>query len=137
MSEKIDLSKKIPIKEYAEKIGKDYGYLLRKCRAGGFETAIKIGTQWFIDADEPYIDRRIKSGGYVKIRQADHPVMRRNKYGPRNSSLHDIYLYKLLHPDASISEIATALGISTATVSKWWQSVISLINSQQSIDNSQ
>ena len=60
MSEKIDLSKKIPIKEYAEKIGKDYGYLLRKCRAGGFETAIKIGTQWFIDADEPYIDRRIK-----------------------------------------------------------------------------
>ena len=119
MSEKIDLSKKIPIKEYAEKIGKDYGYLLRKCRTGGFETAIKIGTQWFIDADEPYIDRRVKSGGYVKIRQADHPIMRKNKYGPKNSSLHDIYLYKLLHPDAAISEIATALGISTATVSKW------------------
>lgn len=137
MSEKIDLSKKIPIKEYAEKIGKDYGYLLRKCRTGGFETAIKIGTQWFIDADEPYIDRRVKSGGYVKIRQADHPIMRKNKYGPKNSSLHDIYLYKLLHPDAAISEIATALGISTATVSKWWQAVISLINSQKDIDNSQ
>ena len=137
MSEKIDLSKKIPIKEYAEKIGKDYGYLLRKCRTGGFETAIKIGTHWFIDADEPYIDRRVKSGGYVKIRQADHPIMRKNKYGPKNSSLHDIYLYKLLHPDAAISEIATALGISTATVSKWWQSVISLINSQKDIDNSQ
>ena len=58
-------------------------------------------------------------------------------YGPKNSSLHDIYLYKLLHPDAAISEIATALGISTATVSKWWQSVISLINSQKDIDNSQ
>lgn len=131
----IDLNKKITIKEYAEKNHKDYGYLLRKCRAGRFQTAIKIGTQWFIDADEPYQDLRIKNGGYVNIRET-YITSGDNNYGPKKSCLHDIYTYKLSHPNATITEIAQALKISAATVSKWWPKVIEMFNSANSIDNS-
>ena len=33
---------------------------------GGFETARKIGRNWVIEDTEPWPDRRIKSGKYVK-----------------------------------------------------------------------
>lgn len=58
----------IPLKEYAKRFDKAYVSIQQKARRGGFQTAQKIGRDWFIDEDEPYIDNRIKSGKYVGFR---------------------------------------------------------------------
>lgn len=51
--------------EYAKKHGKDPTTVTQKAGRGNFRTAVKIGRQWFIDEDEPYIDARVTSGKYV------------------------------------------------------------------------
>lgn len=56
---------KITLKEYAERLGKDPVIVRQKAIRGGFNTAEKIGRDWFIDPDEPYTDRRIISGKYI------------------------------------------------------------------------
>ena len=55
----------IPLKEYAERKGKNHVTTVQKAMRGGFRTARKIGMQWFIDENEPFIDNRITSGKYV------------------------------------------------------------------------
>ena len=56
----------ISLAEYAEKHGKDPSSVRRMALRDGFKTARKIGRNWVIDANEPYPDRRIRSGKYVK-----------------------------------------------------------------------
>lgn len=56
----------IPIAEYAAMHKKNISTIRQKAQRGGFKTARKIGRDWFIAKDEPYIDHRIKSGEYVK-----------------------------------------------------------------------
>lgn len=48
----------IPIKEYAALHGKAVITVRKKAQNGGFKTAQKLGRDWFIDSDEPYIDNR-------------------------------------------------------------------------------
>lgn len=48
----------IPIAEYAAIVGKSVITVRKKAENGLFETAQKKGRDWFIDADEPYIDNR-------------------------------------------------------------------------------
>ena len=55
----------ITLKEYAERIGRDRSVVYMKYKHGGFETAVKMGRDIWIDEDEPYIDLRVKSGKYV------------------------------------------------------------------------
>lgn len=50
--------KLVPIKEYAEKHKRALRTVQQKAQYGGFETAVKLGPNWFINIDEPYIDRR-------------------------------------------------------------------------------
>ncbi|KAA3404026.1 hypothetical protein F1904_12210 [Akkermansia muciniphila] len=57
---------KIPLKEYAERLGKNPDNARQLVRRGSFETAEKIGRQWFIDPTEPWPDRRVKTGKYKK-----------------------------------------------------------------------
>ena len=59
----------IPLKEYSEKLGKNPVTAAQKAARGGFNTARKIGRQWFIDENEPYGDGRIKSGKYIGSRK--------------------------------------------------------------------
>lgn len=59
----------ITLKEYAERIGKNHVVVRQKAIRGTFSTAQKIGRDWFIDEDEPYEDRRIKTGDYVNWRK--------------------------------------------------------------------
>lgn len=59
----------ITLKEYAERNHKHRSNALKKAREGEFETAKKFGNQWIIDENEPYIDRRIKSGKYIGFRK--------------------------------------------------------------------
>lgn len=59
----------IPLKEYAEKLGKNPVTAAQKASRGGFRTARKIGCQWFIDENEPYGDNRVTHGRYVGYRR--------------------------------------------------------------------
>lgn len=69
----------ILLKEYAERLGKNHVVVLQKAARGTFETARKIGRQWFIDENEPYVDARIKSGHYVRFRDTFTPGGRSGK----------------------------------------------------------
>ena len=55
----------ITLKEYAERLGKNPVIVYQKARYGTLKTAFKLGRDWVIDEDEPYEDKRIKSGKYV------------------------------------------------------------------------
>jgi hypothetical protein len=51
----------ISIAEYAALHGKAAISVQQKARRGGFRTAQKIGRNWVIDSEEPYIDNRGKN----------------------------------------------------------------------------
>lgn len=53
----------ISLVEYARRNGRDQSTAKQKAARGGFRTAIKIGRNWVIDEDEPYIDNRYKKKG--------------------------------------------------------------------------
>lgn len=55
----------ISLAEYAEKHGKCQESARKMAQRGGFETARKIGRNWVIDSEEPWPDRRIKTGEYI------------------------------------------------------------------------
>lgn len=55
----------ILLTEYAKRHGKKPVVVTQKAGRGGFKTAKKIGVQWFIEEDEPYIDGRVTSGKYI------------------------------------------------------------------------
>lgn len=57
----------ITLKEYADKHSRELSGLRRKAIARRFRTAVKIGRDWFIDADEPLTDQRIKHGKMIGL----------------------------------------------------------------------
>jgi hypothetical protein len=59
----------ISLSKYAAAHGKAAISVQQKARRGGFKTAKKIGRNWVIDSDEPYSDRRIKSGKFKNFRK--------------------------------------------------------------------
>ncbi len=50
----------VTLKEYAEMHNKKHDTVRRKALRSGFKTAMKVGRDWLIDPDEPYIDKRRK-----------------------------------------------------------------------------
>lgn len=59
----------ITLVEYARRHNKLLDSMRRKALQGGFQTAKKMGRDWLIDENEPYFDRRLKSGEYVNWRK--------------------------------------------------------------------
>lgn len=57
---------------YAAKNGKTESAARRMALRGSFQTARKIGRNWVIEDDEPWPDRRIKSGKYVKKKEEEN-----------------------------------------------------------------
>ena len=55
----------ISLVEYAERHGKCQESARKMAQRGGFQTAQKIGRNWVIDSEEPWPDRRVKSGEYI------------------------------------------------------------------------
>lgn len=55
----------ISLKEYAKLHGRTLVNMRAKAERGMFATARKIGRDWLIDSDEPFIDNRVRSGKYV------------------------------------------------------------------------
>lgn len=50
----------ISLEEYARLHGKAPRTIRQKAQRGGFSTAVKVGRNWVIDKNEPYIDNRKK-----------------------------------------------------------------------------
>lgn len=64
------INKKVPLAKYAEKNNKNIRTCQTMAEKGGFKTAVKPnGHHWFIDPDEPYPDRRVKTGRYKDWRK--------------------------------------------------------------------
>ena len=59
----------ISLAEYAERHGKCQEAARKMAQRGGFETARKIGRNWVIDSEEPWRDKRVKSGNYIGWRK--------------------------------------------------------------------
>ena len=59
----------ISLIEYAEKHGKDPDNVRKKAANGRFKTARKIGRNRVIDSEEPWRDKRVKSGNYIGWRK--------------------------------------------------------------------
>ena len=64
----------ITLKEYAQRQGRNLDIVRQKALRGGFRTAKKLGRDWFIDEDEPYIDGRVTSGKYVGKQRNRNPA---------------------------------------------------------------
>ena len=56
----------ISLAEYAELHQKDPANARQMALRGSFSTARKIGRNWVIDSEEPWPDRRVRSGKYSK-----------------------------------------------------------------------
>lgn len=59
----------IPISEYAARIGRDPATVRQKILRGALPGAVKLGRDWFIPADAPYTDSRLKTGDYKNWRK--------------------------------------------------------------------
>ena len=64
----------ITLKEYAQRQRRNLDIVRQKALRGGFRTAKKLGRDWFIDEDEPYIDGRVTSGKYVGKQRNRNPA---------------------------------------------------------------
>ena len=59
------------LNEYAARVGKSPRTVRQKCALGHLPGAVKMGRDWFIPADAPYTDSRIKSGQYKNWRKKE------------------------------------------------------------------
>lgn len=59
----------ITIKEFAERNGLNHDNIRHKCQRGSYRTAIKIGRDWLIDENEKDVDRRVRTGCYVRNKE--------------------------------------------------------------------
>ena len=54
----------IPLAEYARQHGRRPDVARHMAIRGGFQTAQKMGRDWFLDEAEPWPDRRVTTGKY-------------------------------------------------------------------------
>ena len=55
----------ISLVEYAQAHDRDPANARQMAARGSFQTARKIGRNWVIDSEEPWPDRRVKTGEYI------------------------------------------------------------------------
>lgn len=65
----MDAKNLIPIAAYAARNGKALITVRQKCQRGNVPGAVKLGRDWFVPADTPYTDNRVKSGEYKDWRK--------------------------------------------------------------------
>lgn len=92
----------ISLAEYAAQHGKAAISARKLAQRGRFETAQKIGRNWVIDDQEPYPDRRVKTGKYkdwrtkmLKFNEASIENLSRASYDESNQ---DFNIYCAYYP---------------------------------------
>ena len=60
----------ISLTEYAKLHGLARDTVVQRAKRGAYKTARKVGSTYVIDANEPHVDHRIKSGKYVGAKRA-------------------------------------------------------------------
>lgn len=92
----------ISLKEYADLYGVTPDTVRQKVLRGGFTTAQKIGRNWVIDKNEPYIDQREK-GGNNKVKNIKRAVedSLNSTYGyfMYNSKTNEVVFQSILSPE--------------------------------------
>ena len=73
-----DMTNMIPLKQFALEHGITPVTARQRATRGAYQTAVKIGYSWFISADEPQIDHRIKDGSYI----GDRAKRKQRRKGP-------------------------------------------------------
>jgi hypothetical protein len=58
----------VPLKDYAAKVGRSPVTIRQRCQRGTLP-ATKVGRDWLIEEDEPFVDKRVTSGDYKGWRQ--------------------------------------------------------------------
>jgi hypothetical protein len=58
----------VTLKEYAAKVGRSPVTIRQRCQRGTLP-ATKVGRDWLIEEDEPFVDKRFSSGNYTNWRQ--------------------------------------------------------------------
>lgn len=59
----------LTLPEYAAKVGRNPANVRQKILRGHLPGAVKMGRDWFIPADAPYDDNRVRSGKYIDARK--------------------------------------------------------------------
>lgn len=59
-----DINNYVSVAEYAAIHNVSHITIQKRCRRGSFSSARKIGRNWILDKNEPFIDRRTTSGKY-------------------------------------------------------------------------
>ena len=65
----------VPLTEYAKRHGKNPAIARQAAGRGSFQTARKMGRDWFVDEDEPWPDRRVR-------RRSENASLAKNKNKP-------------------------------------------------------
>ena len=61
----------IALADYARRHGRDPATARQRAGRGAFQSAVKIGRDWLIDDQEPWIDSRIHTGEYINARKQE------------------------------------------------------------------
>ncbi|MEG2429323.1 MAG: hypothetical protein RSA99_02975 [Oscillospiraceae bacterium] len=56
----------ISILDYSKIYERKAMTVMQRCERGDFQTALKIGRNWYIDENEPYFDTRFKDKIFIK-----------------------------------------------------------------------
>ena len=64
---------KITLKDYAVKNGITPSAVRHKILRGNLN-AVKMGRDWLIEDDELYTDKRVITGKYKKVKEANHEI---------------------------------------------------------------
>lgn len=59
----------IKLGDYARRLGKRPETANMRAQRGAFKTAVKVGSRWYIDPDEPWVDNRVCDGYYAGVHQ--------------------------------------------------------------------
>lgn len=112
----------ITIREYAAKIGKGYDAVRRRVYEGRLP-ARKVGKQWLIEEETPYLDARVKNGemaGRVKGRAYLRPHMEERIM---RAGIVDTKKYRYVYADerchAYIKRIPLECLDTPAAIDKW------------------
>lgn len=111
----MDIENLIPLKDYAEKIGKSSVSVLRKIQRGTLPGAVKVGRDWMIPKDAKYEDFRVNKGDYKNWRKNTMIV---------RMSYEEVDEFEYENGKIAIGNIYTVVEKTNVNTGKTWRELI-------------